>query len=172
MGQERNILGILEQSHPTDRYDVPVGGGVSCQRRFSIVEGAAGSIHVAGGDRQREILEWVKARTDATHARLTGHEVYKSLVTPLDPVVPNKTPARPYPIFRGQHVDVSTRPAFSPRGLWGRLTLDGYINPSGPPSILLDVDALGRSEGVPWTFGGAECLPPAYTRCLVRLSWI
>lgn len=99
-----------------------------------------------------------------------GHEVYKSLIAPLEPVVPNKTPGRPAPVFRGQHVDVSPRPAFSPRGVWGRFTLDGYINPSGPPPILLDVDALGRTEGVPWTFDGAACLPPAYTRCLVRLS--
>jgi prolyl oligopeptidase len=116
-------------------------------------------------------LEWVQARTDATRAWLKAHAaVYESVLTTLAPVVPNKTPAPANFVFQGQYVDVSPRPPFSPRGVWGRFTLDGFINRSGPPPILLDVDALGRSEGVPWVLDGAECLPPAYIRCLVRLS--
>jgi prolyl oligopeptidase len=34
----------------------------------------------------------------------------------------------------------------------------------------MDVDALAAAEGVPWAFGGTTCLPPEYTRCLMRLS--
>jgi prolyl oligopeptidase len=117
-------------------------------------------------------LEWVQARTDAARTWLKAHgAVYESVMAPLAPVVPNKTPPLPAsPVLQGQYVDVSPRPAFSPRGVWGRFTLDGFINRSAPPPILLDADALGRSEGVPWVLGGTECLAPAYIRCLVRLS--
>jgi prolyl oligopeptidase len=115
-------------------------------------------------------LEWVKARTDAAHAWFTGQEVYKSLLAPIPPIAPMSKPLRPYPIFHGQHVNISARPPFSPRGIWARLTLDGYLTTSVPPPIVLDVDALGRKESTPWTFEGTVCLPPAYTRCLVRLA--
>ena len=33
-----------------------------------------------------------------------------------------------------------------------------------------DVDALGKSEGKSWVWHGADCLKPAYERCLVALS--
>ena len=35
---------------------------------------------------------------------------------------------------------------------------------------LLDIDALGKAEGVNWVWGGADCLRPAYDRCLISLS--
>jgi prolyl oligopeptidase len=36
--------------------------------------------------------------------------------------------------------------------------------------IVLDLDALARDEGENWVWKGAQCLPPAYERCLVTLS--
>src|SRR5690606_9881767 len=36
--------------------------------------------------------------------------------------------------------------------------------------VLLDIDALGKAEGVNWVWGGAECLRPEYDRCLIDLS--
>jgi len=35
---------------------------------------------------------------------------------------------------------------------------------------VLDFDALSAEEGVPWAWGGAECLPPEQRLCMVRLS--
>lgn len=115
-------------------------------------------------------LEWAKARTSATQAWMIGHAVYDSLRAPVRPVTPNPTPAPPPPLFHGRYVDVSIRPPFAPRGVWGRLLLEQYLNRSARPQILLNIDSLARTEGVPWVFDGAECLAPAHTRCLVRLS--
>ncbi len=56
------------------------------------------------------------------------------------------------------------------RGLWRIADLDDYL--AGKPvwKVLLDVDALGKAEGKSWVWHGANCLAPAYKRCIVTLS--
>jgi prolyl oligopeptidase len=56
------------------------------------------------------------------------------------------------------------------RGLWRVSPIDAFL--AGKPQwrTLIDVDALGASEGKSWVWHGADCLPPAYQRCLVSLS--
>ena len=56
------------------------------------------------------------------------------------------------------------------RGLWRVASLDNYI--AGKPDwrVLIDVDALGKTEGKSWVWHGANCLAPEYKRCLVSLS--
>ncbi|MBL8329009.1 MAG: S9 family peptidase [Rubrivivax sp.] len=58
----------------------------------------------------------------------------------------------------------------NPRGLWRRTTLDEYRKPQPQWQPLLDVDALGKAEGVNWVFSGAECLGAGDGPCLVSLS--
>ena len=57
-----------------------------------------------------------------------------------------------------------------PRGLWRVSPLTAYL--AGKPKwrTLIDVDALGKTEGKSWVWHGADCLPPDYRRCLVSLS--
>jgi prolyl oligopeptidase len=57
-----------------------------------------------------------------------------------------------------------------PRGLWRVSPLLAYL--AGKPQwrTLIDVDALGKTEGKSWVWHGADCLPPDYQRCLVSLS--
>ena len=57
-----------------------------------------------------------------------------------------------------------------PRGVWRRTTAAGYRQAQPPWETLLDLDALAKAEGRDWIWKGAECLPPAERRCLVRLS--
>ena len=57
-----------------------------------------------------------------------------------------------------------------PRGLWRRTTLDEYRKADPAWETVLDVDALNKAEGKRWVFKGAQCLKPAYTRCLISLS--
>ncbi|MBD8872207.1 prolyl oligopeptidase family serine peptidase [Rhodanobacter sp. DHB23] len=57
-----------------------------------------------------------------------------------------------------------------PRGLWRRTTLDEYRKADPRWEVVLDVDALNKAEGKRWVFKGAQCLKPAYTRCLLSLS--
>jgi prolyl oligopeptidase len=56
------------------------------------------------------------------------------------------------------------------RGLWRVSPLAAYL--AGKPQwrTMIDVDALGKTEGKSWVWHGADCLPPAYQRCLVSLS--
>ncbi len=58
----------------------------------------------------------------------------------------------------------------SVRGIW-RVSPRAAFDAGKPQwTTLLDMDALEAAEGKNFQFGGATCLPPAYTRCLVGLS--
>ena len=59
--------------------------------------------------------------------------------------------------------------AKNPKGIWRRTLIADYANPAPKWDILLDVDALAKSEKENWVFEGAECAPKE-TRCLIRLS--
>ncbi len=60
--------------------------------------------------------------------------------------------------------------AAQPRGLWRRTTLADYRRPQPAWETVLELDALGRSEGENWVWGGAQCLPADPRRCLLSLS--
>ncbi|MGH8124728.1 MAG: prolyl oligopeptidase family serine peptidase [Rhodanobacteraceae bacterium] len=57
-----------------------------------------------------------------------------------------------------------------PRGIWRRTTLASYETAHPDWKTVLDIDALGKAEGHTWVFKGAQCLKPAYRRCLLSLS--
>src|ERR1700761_5219131 len=59
--------------------------------------------------------------------------------------------------------------AANPKGLWRRTTIADYQNPAPKWELLLDVDALAKTEKENWVFKGAEC-SPGEVRCLIRLS--
>ncbi|QCB44326.1 S9 family peptidase [Sphingomonas sp. PAMC26645] len=56
------------------------------------------------------------------------------------------------------------------RGLWRVASLASFT--SGKPvwQTLIDVDALGKTEGKSWVWKGATCRSPSYDRCMVALS--
>jgi len=59
--------------------------------------------------------------------------------------------------------------AANPKGIWRRATVADYRNAKPGWEVLLDVDALAKSEKENWVFKGAEC-SPGEARCLIRLS--
>ena len=59
--------------------------------------------------------------------------------------------------------------AKNPKGLWRRAAIADYQTKAPHWQVLLDVDALAKSEKENWVFAGAEC-NPGETRCLIRLS--
>ncbi|HET7086870.1 MAG TPA: prolyl oligopeptidase family serine peptidase [Rhizomicrobium sp.] len=59
--------------------------------------------------------------------------------------------------------------AANPKGIWRRAATVDYRNAAPHWELLLDVDALAKSEKENWVFKGAEC-SPGETRCLIRLS--
>ena len=62
------------------------------------------------------------------------------------------------------------RDAAHPHGQWRSSKLDGYLAGKPQWQVLIDVDALSKAEGKSYVWHGADCLAPAYTRCLVALS--
>ncbi len=56
------------------------------------------------------------------------------------------------------------------RGIWRRTTLESYRTQTPEWEVLLDVDALSKSEAANWVWSGTDCLPPEDRLCLVSLS--
>ncbi len=70
----------------------------------------------------------------------------------------------------GEHLYNFWQDQANPRGVWRRTTWQQFRSPVTSWEIVLDLDALAREEVENWVWKGAQCLPPAYERCLVTLS--
>ncbi|HET9159634.1 MAG TPA: prolyl oligopeptidase family serine peptidase, partial [Caulobacteraceae bacterium] len=76
----------------------------------------------------------------------------------------------PYVGKMGDYYSNFWRDKQNPQGVWRRTTLEEYRKDEPQWEVLLDIDALGKAEGVNWVWAGAECLRPDYDRCLIDLS--
>ncbi len=115
-------------------------------------------------------IEQVKAWNAATDARLASSPGFAADEARAREILDDAAQiALPEDVL-GEQVTNLWRDAKNPRGLWRVATLASYR--AGKPQwrTLIDVDALGRAEGKSWVWHGANCLAPAYTRCLVSLS--
>ncbi len=56
------------------------------------------------------------------------------------------------------------------RGIWRKTALESYRTASPVWTTVLDLDALAKSEKANWVWHGADCVRPAETRCLLKLS--
>lgn len=113
-------------------------------------------------------LEWVKARDAETLGALqkgSYSKLEKRFLTIL-----NSDARIPYVSRMGEHYYNFWTDAEHPRGVWRRTTLEEYRKPSPKWEVVIDVDALGKAEGVPWVWHGANCLEPAYKQCMIALS--
>ncbi|GAA5226104.1 prolyl oligopeptidase family serine peptidase [Paeniglutamicibacter antarcticus] len=74
----------------------------------------------------------------------------------------------------GAHYYNFWRDSLHPKGLWRRTSWESYQQPDPVWEVLLDVDALAKSEGIDWVFSGTQLLRPEpgneYSRALVKLS--
>ncbi|HEU5481762.1 MAG TPA: prolyl oligopeptidase family serine peptidase, partial [Sphingomicrobium sp.] len=121
---------------------------------------------VEGAKPLEQVRAW-NAETDAILTGMPGFEQRRSRALELlnDP---NQI-AMPADVM-GDLVANHWIDADHPRGLWRVSPLVAYL--AGKPQwrVLIDVDALGKTEGKSWVWHGADCLPPEYQRCLVALS--
>jgi len=56
------------------------------------------------------------------------------------------------------------------RGLWRKTNLADYRAAEPHWKVVVDVDALNKTEGKSWVWRGTNCLEPEETRCIVALS--
>ena len=113
-----------------------------------------------------QVKQWNQATEDLlTHS--AAYDSYRQRA--LDILNDEQQIAEPEAVL-GDEVTNHWVDAKNPRGLWRIASLSSYV--AGKPQwrTLIDVDALGKSEGKSWVWHGAKCLGPEYHRCLVSLS--
>jgi len=114
-------------------------------------------------------MDWVKTR-DAESVKAYGsspafEEMRSQILEVMD------SDARiPFVGKLGEHYYNFWKDKEQPRGIWRRTTLAEYRKEHPSWETIIDVDALGKAEGVNWVWHGAECLKPEYRHCLILLS--
>lgn len=114
-------------------------------------------------------LEWVHARNARTEADVAGTPKFKALEAQIRAILDSDAKI-PGVEKIGDYYYNFWKDAAHPRGLWRRTTLDEYRKPEPQWETVLDLDALNTAEGKQWVWHGADCLKPAYQRCLIALS--
>jgi prolyl oligopeptidase len=118
------------------------------------------------GDRA---LGWVRERNAAARARLESWPDFDPLRAGIREVLDSRDRI-PAVRRRGEHLYNLWQDATNPRGLWRRTTLTEYRQAQPAWETVLDIDALGKAEGVNWVWGGSNSFGPDHRRCMLKLS--
>jgi prolyl oligopeptidase len=116
-----------------------------------------------------QALDWVRGENAKTQAALAATPEFTSLRDALRTIL-DSTARIPDITKRGAHYYNFWRDQTNPAGLWRRTTPAEYRNADPDWEILIDLDALNRTENANWVWHGADCLKPDHARCLVALS--
>lgn len=114
-------------------------------------------------------LAWVKQHNDVTERRLRATPEHDALYREALAVLDSASRV-PEVVQRGNYLYNLWQDRDHPRGLYRRTTLEEFRQAAPKWETVLDVDALAKTEGKPWAFGGATWLPPENRRCLIRLA--
>ena len=114
-------------------------------------------------------LGWVRERNAESQRVLQAQPEYAPIRAGMLALL-DATDRIPQISRRGEHFYNLWQDEAHPRGVWRRITLDGYRTAEPLWEDVLDLDALGAAEGENWVWGGATGLPPAHHRCLIALS--
>lgn len=114
-------------------------------------------------------LDWVKERNAKSLKVLEAHPSYAGNLTDITTILTAKDRI-PMGTLRKGLVYNHWQDEKNQRGLWRRAPLAEYVKADPAWEVLLDVDALGKAEKESWVWKGAECLAPAFERCMLRLS--
>ena len=114
-------------------------------------------------------LSWARERNTHSQALLEAVPGFVDSRQKILAVLNNRDQI-PYMARRGEHLWNFWKDAYNQRGLWRRTSLAEYRKAEPKWKILLDLDALAKAEGENWVWSAADCLAPAYTRCLLSLS--
>ena len=114
-------------------------------------------------------LDWVKARNAKAEAEIAGTAEFKQLEADIRAILDSDAKI-PGVEKIGDYYYNFWKDKQHERGLWRRTTLAEYRKPQPQWETVLDLDALNKAEGAKWVWHGADCLKPAYERCLIALS--
>ena len=114
-------------------------------------------------------LAWVHQHNAKSTAILEARKEYAPIYAKTLEILDSKEKI-PTPELLGGAVYNFWRDDAHERGIWRRTSLASYRTASPAWETVLDVDALAKADGKAWVWKGADCLPPANVRCMVRLS--
>lgn len=114
-------------------------------------------------------LAWAREQNERSEGYLQNQPAFDELqARNLDILTSDERIA--YPGLRGGEVYNFWRDADHVRGIWRKTSLESYRQDDPDWDVLLDVDALAKSEDENWVWAGAGCRYPDYDRCVVSLS--
>ena len=114
-------------------------------------------------------LAWVEKLNAGTAKRLAAGPDYEALYRDALRILDSAS-RLPAVEIHGSDLYNLWRDRDHPRGIFRRTTLAEFRKENPRWETVLDVDALAKREGKPWTFAGATWRTPENRRCLIRLS--
>jgi prolyl oligopeptidase len=114
-------------------------------------------------------LDWVRAQNTKAEAELASTAQFKQLEADIRAILDSDAKI-PGVEKIGDYYYNFWKDKQHERGLWRRTTLAEYRKPKPQWETVIDLDALNKAEDKQWVWHGADCLKPAYTRCLIALS--
>jgi prolyl oligopeptidase len=117
----------------------------------------------------KKAMDWVKARNAETVKATASSTEFERMRTQILDVLDSNQKI-PYVYRQDRWLYNFWRDKQHPRGLWRRTTLEEYRKDQPGWTVLVDVDALAKTEKENWVWHGANCLKPDYKHCLVHLS--
>jgi len=114
-------------------------------------------------------LAWAKEHNAKSTAVLEKRPEYQPIYKRTLEILDSKEKI-PTPKLYGEAVYNFWKDDAHERGIWRRTTIASYKTAAPQWETVLDIDALAKAEGKSWTFHGAECLAPAYVKCMIGLS--
>lgn len=114
-------------------------------------------------------MAWVRSQNDVTLKTLRAVPSYAEALSEAEAIL--TAPDRiANGALAGGHVYNFWQDRRNQRGVWRRASLAAYQDGEPAWDVLIDLDALAAAQNENWVWKGAQCLPPAYRRCLVKLS--
>jgi prolyl oligopeptidase len=114
-------------------------------------------------------MDWVKAKNSATLDELGKSPLYQPIFERTKQVLDSRDRIAS-PTILGDRIYNFWQDAQHERGIWRRTTWESYLTSEPAWETVIDLDSLAKADSVPWAWGGADCLEPAYRRCMVSLS--
>lgn len=114
-------------------------------------------------------LDWVRAQNADSQKVLTADPAFATLRDDLRAILDSNARI-PGVTKEGEYYYNFWRDKTNPAGLWRRTTLAEYRKAEPAWEVLIDLDALNKTEKENWVWHGADCLKPTYARCLIALS--
>jgi prolyl oligopeptidase len=114
-------------------------------------------------------MAWVKQQNEVSATHIKSYKGFDTLVANSLDILNNKARI-PYASRTGDYVYNFWKDETHTRGIYRRTTLEEYAKAEPKWETVLDIDALGKAEGVNWVYKGMNCQYPQNERCLVSLS--